>query len=91
MIEEITSDELDKKCCQNLYITVDNPRRAYDVLKDIIGEDKIEVNDNSIVVYSHFDDGAKINQILSQNDLYVSRIEQDSQNLEKYFIERIGE
>lgn len=91
LIEEITSDELDKKCCQNLYITVYNPRRAYDVLKDIIGEDKIEVNDNSIVVYSHFDDGAKINQILSKNDLYVSRIEQDSQNLEKYFIERIGE
>ena len=61
------------------------------IKNEVANYGEIEVNDNSIVVYSHFDDGAKINQILSKNDLYVSRIEQDSQNLEKYFIEMIGE
>ena len=61
------------------------------IKNEVANYGEIEVNDNSIVVYSHFYDGAKINQILSKNDLYVSRIEQDSQNLEKYFIERIGE
>ena len=61
------------------------------IKNEVANYGEIEVNDNSIVVYYHFDDGAKINQILSKNDLYVSRIEQDSQNLEKYFIERIGE
>ena len=61
------------------------------IKNEVANYGEIEVNDNSIVVYSHFDDCAKINQILSKNDLYVSRIEQDSQNLEKYFIERIGE
>ena len=70
----------------------DFKKKLADTIKnEVANYGEIEVNDNRIVVYSHFDDGAKINQILSKNDLYVSRIEQDSQNLEKYFIERIGE
>lgn len=91
LIEEVTADELVKRCRQSLSITVDDPNRACEVLKEALGVNEMEVDGGKVVLYSHIDEGAEINRLLSQNGLLVSGIEQNAENLEEYFMERIGD
>lgn len=91
LIEEVTADELSQRCRQSLSITVDDPNRACELLKEALGADEMEVNEGRVTLYSHIDEGAEINRLLSRNGLLVSGIEQRSENLEEYFMERIGD
>lgn len=90
LIEEISAKELVEKCKNKLKIVVDNPKKAYDILSQSIDKSMIEITENAVFLYTNLNDGAKINQLLSKNDVLVSGIELQSDGLENYFMERIG-
>ncbi|MGN1095123.1 MAG: ABC transporter ATP-binding protein [Eubacteriales bacterium] len=90
LVEEIESSVLAKKCRQKLKISVDDPEKARELLLSEIPEEDISVSGGTITLLSHVDDGARFNKLLSKNDIAVSGIEIESEDLENYFIERIG-
>lgn len=91
LIEEIHANQLKERCHRKLHITVDNPQKAFEILSKTFSTDKIEPTENGLFLYSQLNQGAEINQLLSKNGLLVSGIELQSECLEEYFIERIGE
>lgn len=90
LIEEISAEELNKSCRHRLRISVDQVDKAYEILKETIPENEMMKSESALFLFSHLDEGAKINQLLSKNDLLVSSLELQSEGLEQYFIERIG-
>lgn len=91
LIEEISAEELDKKCINKLKICVDNSEKGYRLLKDNISGISCEiVDDHMIYVFSHMDKSSLINRILVENHIDVSVFEIESDGLENYFLERIG-
>lgn len=91
LIEEVTAQELTQRCKRTLKIVVDDPARAVSVLSSVIVPEEIKKADNCVLLYSHLDEGAQLNQLLSKNNILVSGIELHSDGLEAYFMERIGE
>ena len=91
LVEEISADELELRCQHKLRILVDDTEKAKQVLSQVLAPEEIETVEGAILISKHMDEGAELNQLLSKNDVLVSRIESLTDGLEEYFIERIGE
>lgn len=91
LVEEISREELQEKCRQKLMITVDDPQKALEILSTEIDPQDLSVEDSTIVITSHFNDAALLNQLLCARGVMVSGLTMQSYDLEQYFMERIGE
>lgn len=90
LIEEFTPEELAERCRHKLKIDVDDTARAAQILTEIVPENDIKISGNTVILLSHIDESAEMNRLLAKNDILVSRIETETDSLEKYFMERIG-
>lgn len=91
LIEEISAEELDKRCINKLKICVDNSEKGYRLLKENISGISCKIIDEHMIyVFSHMDKSSLINRILVENHINVSVFEIESDSLENYFLERIG-
>lgn len=90
LIEEVSSEQLEENCKKNLTITVSDVDKSIELLKanDLLGE--YEVKENSIILYSHFENAGLINTTLVTNGITVSELANKEVSLEDYFIERLG-
>lgn len=90
LIEEISASELDKKCRTYLSIKTADPSRAIPVLEKELEIKDYQVNENDeIWIYDNIE-SSKVNECLSKNSISISQIFYQKQDLESYFLERIG-
>lgn len=90
LVEQISAKELEAKCSHRLNVTVDDPMKAKKLIQGVIGDVKMALKGNTIIIPSHLNDSAKINKALVEGGVTVSEIVRQSGSLENYFIERIG-
>lgn len=90
LVEEISTEELAEKSTQKLIITVDNPQKALSLLSQKIEPDKIQTADNNIYLLSHFEQAAQLNKMLCENGIMVSTLYTRKEDLEEYFLDKVG-
>jgi len=90
LVEEIEADVLNERCQTNLKISVDNVKKAESILKENNLLNKYEVNDNELVMFDHYEEAAKINELLVKGGVKVTGLSHSDMAFEDYFIERIG-
>lgn len=90
LVEEISAENLKKKCTHTLKITVDNVDGAKALLSAAYGNDCVSVDGGAVVISDHNDESAEINKKLFESGFSVSGIETAATDIESYFIEMMG-
>ena len=91
LIEEITAKQLSKKCRQYIDLKVDNTARAVILLERELGISNYEVlEDSNIKVFSNLDNVGEVNSLLSRSGIIVESISVKGENLEEYFMNKVG-
>ena len=90
LVEEIEADVLNERCQTNLKISVDNVKKAESILKENNLLNRYEINDHELVMFDHYDEAAKINELLVKGGVKVNGLSHSDMAFEDYFIERIG-
>ena len=90
LVEEITTEELERKCRQNITLTVDNPVRARQILAEMLPAEDIAQDQYTLTVFSHPDLAASLNRKLVESGIEVSELNTHTNGVEDFFIERIG-
>ena len=91
LIEEITAKQLSEKCRQYIDLKVDNTARAVILLERELGISDYEVlEDSNIKVFSNLDNVGEINSLLSRSGIIVESISVKGENLEEYFMNKVG-
>lgn len=91
LIEEITTQEIQRRNRRYLEFQVSNPNKAVMLMEQHYQINDYEVHEQgSIRVYSHLGEQAQINRLFVENDIDVSKIALSEDNLEDYFVKLIG-
>ena len=90
LVEEISAENLKKKCTHTLKITVDNVDGAKAFLSAAYGNDCVSVDGGTVVISDHNDESAEINKKIFESGFSVSGIETAATDIESYFIEMMG-
>ena len=91
LIEEITAKQLSEKCRQYIDLRVDDTARAVILLERELGISDYEVlEDSNIKVFSNLDNVGEVNSLLSRSGIIVESISVKSENLEEYFMNKVG-
>ena len=91
LIEEITAEKLAEKCRQYIDLKVDDTSRAVTLLERELGISDYEVlEDKKIKVFSNLENVGEVNSILSRSGVIVQSISIKGENLEEYFMNKIG-
>ena len=90
MIEEISAKELDQKCRDYLLLKVEQVEKAIPLLENDLGiYDYIVHENNEIRIYYNIE-SSKINLVLTKHNIKINQIYYQKQDLESYFLEKIG-
>ena len=91
LIEEITAKELSEKCRKYISLKVDDTERSVTLLERELGISDYEVLENkNIKVFSNLDSVGEVNSLLSKSGVIVESISVKGENLEEYFMNKIG-
>ena len=91
LIEEITAKQLSEKCRQYIDLKVDDTARAVILLERELGISNYEVlEDSNIKVFSNLDNVGEVNSLLSRSGIIVESISVKGENLEEYFMNKVG-
>ena len=91
LIEEITAKQLSEKCRQYIDLKVDDTARAVILLERELGISDYEVlEDSNIKVFSNLDNVGEVNSLLSRYGIIVESISVKGENLEEYFMNKVG-
>lgn len=91
LIEEITAKQLSEKCRQYIDLKVDNTARAVILLERELGISDYEVlEDSNMKVFSNLDNVGEVNSLLSRSGIIVESISVKCENLEEYFMNKVG-
>ncbi len=91
LVEEISVKELKEKCRQYIEVIVDNPAKASTILeKELLITNYEVLENNRIKIFSNLDSSGLINGTLSKNKVVVQKINLKGENLEEYFINKVG-
>ena len=91
LVEEISVKELKEKCRQYIEVIVDNPAKASTILeKELLITDYEVLENNRIKIFSNLDSSGLINGTLYKNKVVVQKINLKGENLEEYFINKVG-
>lgn len=91
LLEEITADELDKKCEKYISVTTSNSQKSIGILQDTFGSFGYSITDNNTIkIFQLLADCAQINKALVLGGVDVSEIRIKGDNLEGYFAAATG-
>lgn len=90
LVEEVTAKELQERFTKKLVINVDDTVKAKEMALKYVEEKDVSVVDNFIILESHVDESGKINKALVESGVTVNTIIKQSENLEQYFMEKVG-
>ena len=90
LVQELTREELMKKCSERIELTLDNPKQAIPVLDDM-GFSSYQVIDNEhIHIFERLGESARLNMELAKAGIPVKGISITSEELENYFLRLTG-
>ena len=90
LLQELTREELMRRCSERIEIVLDEPRRAVPIL-DRLGFTQYQVMDSShIQVYERLSESAMLNMELSKAGILVKSITITNEELETYFLNLTG-
>jgi ABC-2 type transport system ATP-binding protein len=91
LLEELTAKELNDKCQHYLHIKVNNPNHAARVLEEELATTNYEVfPDGTLKLFQFVDSPGKVSSLLSTRGLIIEQFMPMGEDLESYFINRIG-
>lgn len=91
LLEQLTIDELHAKCQRYLHIKVNNPEKAARIMETSLSTNDFEVMpDGCIKLFDYVDTPGKVSSILVSEGLVIEQLMPIGQELESYFIHRIG-
>ena len=90
MVEEIEASELEEKCKKKLIIQVDDPDKALQILSDMVNLDEVLVNRKTIQIESPKVEAYEINEKLVKKDIKVLSLVTQHDDLEEYFMKKVG-
>lgn len=91
IIEQISAEDLNKKCRQCLEIKVKNPEKAVFAIENVLKSTRYEMlNNNEIRLYDYVDTPEEVVSALTQSKAGLCTISQVGSNLESYFLKLIG-
>lgn len=90
LVQELTREELMKKCSERIELTLDNPKQAVPVLDDM-GFSRYQVIDKEhIHIFERLGESASLNMELAKAGIPVKGISITSEELENYFLRLTG-
>lgn len=90
LVEELTAEELARKCVSSLRIVTDNAEAASNIIKSFDSNADISAKDNTVYISSIVNDVSELNQALVKGGVRVYELRNESVSLEDFFIERMG-
>lgn len=91
LIEEISAKALNEKCRQYIELKVDDTARTVALLEKDLQITNYEVLENKLIkIFDHLDEVGKINSVISRSGVIVEKIGVTGENLEEYFVSRVG-
>lgn len=90
LLQELTREELMKRCSERMEITLDEPKQAVPVL-DVLGFKDYQIADKEhIQIFERLDESARVNMELAKAGVPVKGITINSEELETYFLNLTG-
>ena len=90
LVQELTREELMKKCSERIELTLDNPKQAIPVLDDM-GFNSYQVIDKEhIHIFERLGESASLHMELAKAGIPVKGISITSEELENYFLRLTG-
>lgn len=91
LLEQLTVNELHAKCQQYLHIKVNNPEKAATIIETTLQTNDFEVMPNGVIkLFDYVDTPGKVSSILVDEGLVIEQFMPIGQDLESYFMNRIG-
>jgi ABC-2 type transport system ATP-binding protein len=91
LVEEFSAKELEVKCIKYIKLKVDNAKFTETILLAHFNPIHYKiVNNNEINIYDNIGKISEINKILNINNVIVTAISTEGQDLEEYFVSKMG-
>jgi len=91
LLEELTAEELRRKCRRYLHVKVNAPQRAAAVFERELATSEYEVMADGVIrLYAHLEKPARVAKALVESGLEVEQFMPMGEDLESYFTARIG-
>ncbi len=90
LVEEITSQELEKRCASSVKVKCSERDKAIDILKMNFGLENIPADDNYLYIPADPAVSSRINEILVKSGISVSELGVQKVRYEDYFLNRMG-
>ena len=90
LVEEVTAEELNNRCCKYVKIATNDNIKALNLLKEKLPDLSAEIRADGIFLSNYLDQSANMNKFLVGKGLAVSEIALSESGFEEYFIERLG-
>lgn len=90
LLEEITSEELDRRCGSSITVTCSEPQRAAETVKQLFGFDNVTSDETGIIIEADPELSPKVNGELVRAGFEVSKLGVVSRSYEDYLLERMG-
>lgn len=91
LLEQLTINELNEKCQQFLHIKVDNPNKAASIIETELSTTDFEVMPDGVIkLFKYLDIPGKVSTTLTQAGLVIEQFMPMGEDLESYFMNRIG-
>ena len=90
LVQELTREELMKKCSERIELTLDNPKQAIPVLDDMGFSSYQVIDKEHILIFERLGESASLNMELAKAGIPVKGISITSEELENYFLRLTG-
>lgn len=92
IVEDLSKEELARKSKKQLYIHVDQPAKAAQLLERTYADIQYQVLPNgAFVIQNYIEEAAQMNQLLVSHALFVTEVRVETIKLEDYFLELVGD
>lgn len=90
LLQELTREELMKRCSERIEVTLDQPKQALPILDDMGFTNYQVVDKEHIQIFERLNDSAKLNMALAKAGIAVKGMSITSEELETYFLNLTG-
>lgn len=90
LLQELTREELMKRCSERIEVTLDQPKQALPILDDMGFTNYQVVDKEHIQIFERLNDSAKLNMALAKAGIAVKGMSITSEELESYFLNLTG-
>jgi ABC-2 type transport system ATP-binding protein len=93
LLEELDAAELERRGSHQIVITVSDPLKSANLLSGsgMIPPQNICIAGNQLLINANFQDSARFNKLLVDNDIWVSSLELKSEGVEQYYMHAMGD